>query len=1346
MNTNIFNTAYKISTISLKRLNLLFDHYYQEVRHNIPFIGLEDRPEFDFSLIRTSDYDGFTDTEFGLEVRFSHYREFNRSSDGNSYIVKSCDDYSETFTKINQTIGIRRDGSLVQYNVYLGTTQRLKLYVSPTKDEYRIVDDAETHYVYNPNSSYPNYPTRIYDRLWNYIALQDLSNGFRYFNDLDFIDFIKGLNGYVDTINVYHDEVKTAVTKLTYSGSRIIKSQLYRVKSGVQTLIEEYEFSYDPDMGYGTFKEIISNEMMIAEMDWNNYGLRIRKGVGLTESNKSRYEELKLFKKTTETSSNPNYVVYHYYTKHNGKYYHSYDADTLGHVVMKETTTAGYQLLSEKVSYDQTLDGNNNLLTNGDFSSSTTGWTYTGTAPTISNSTGVEPLRDICTKKLLMNSGQTIYQIVNQQVLQDECVRLSLFYKDNTGSEGQTIGKITLQLYDTNNVVDEQTIDLKHGLIEPINTKTGAFGFKVLEFLAKKKYKSIKVTIQSLNGATFYVKGLLLTKGTIGKSYTYDSLNRITGVSSINDKQYFNDLDGNVVGEFSSKKDYKEHKYGEYNVLLETKDSLGNLTVNTYDTYYFNKVIIAITYYDNYYQQINKTYTNMGKDVQTETGVNNQTTTYNKNVTTRLMDSITDSRGVIYSHLYNGKNLTINNTISDGTNSSNVTMDYYEDTNVKEYVNGNLKYLFTYNNEGKLKTVIKIDSSSNTQETLVQIKYDYEQDTTKLISDNIISITDRNNYATSFEYDLFGNVIKITRGSKIYNFEYDTLQRLKKTYEGTSTSPVNKIEYTYDIKGQLAKEIQSGLQIEYVYDEEGKLVEKLFGETSNLYSEKINNMDCSKKNLYHNKLAVHSHYGFGCFFEKNKATGAVDSALRNNRQEALLSNGIVASHNGKFGYLNCTSSTSMNYSGLQLIGLDSKTGLPLSGSLAFAFKVDSGNTGCLFCLRFVNNICVYGKVELSGTKTYLNIYSQPTGSATLMYSTDISDKLGNWISIGFSYDENTKLTTFVCDDKTFAQQKMLYYSLVGVSSSLYLGCLKLSGSSVVNNLTCQITNVILTRLQLTQNELLDINNENINFLNQNSLFLNKENNANFAQSLILKNETENTIFPLNRTLKNRVNDTLEVKKKKFGEEIFVYDTKLKDYVFNAKGNLLYKKLSNSSLTVVTNVYFENVSSSYAKYIVELVDRNVVAKLYRSSDNKLWVGLGTAARQTNLVIPNETWTTISFGLQPVLSSDSVDVEYYNFRVTVNGVMFETQIPTGTDLSQVFNTFNVYLGGVYSSDNYVMNGYMSDVYVVGSYLSSNTINTFVNNETIVYHEYNSIGQLIEEGIKTKTRNITKKNISI
>ena len=1340
MNTNIFNTAYKTSTISLKRLNLMYNHFYKEPRFTIPFIGVEDRSEFNFSIIFNASCMATNDDDFGNNSRFSLYRKFTKSQDGQSWNVVTCDEYNETFLKTGQTIKIRK----IKYDIFLAETQPLKLYVSEDEKELRIVDSSETHTIYKTINDY-NYPDEVCDKYCNYVCFQDLSNGFRYFNELDFIDFIKDSNGLIDTINVHHHNTKTAFTKLTYEDGTITRAKLYRIKNGVETLIEDYEFSYDLATDKGYFKEIITNESMLTQLDWSN-GLLVQKGVGLTELNKSKYEVLSLFTKYTSSSSNPNYRLKHYYIKNKNNYFHAYDVDTFGNVNLIEKNAAGYSLYGAQISYDEALDGNLNLLLNGSFISSTDNWNIeTGSVTIFDSTSNVEPCNNQCPKEALINQGTVISQSLYTKIKPNEGIRLSFFYCDDYGNEGEDntlMGTVKLELTKMDNSKETKRVDLYHGVVQMNLAGIGSYGFKCLDFLTKEEYKSIKVIVENNTELPFYVKGFKLTKGNLGRTYTYDSLNRLTGVSSINNTQYFNDLDGNVVGEFSSKKDYKEHKYGEYNILLETKDSLGNLTINTYDSYYFNKVIKAITYYDNYYQQIDKTYTNLGKDVQTETGINNKTTTYNKNVSTRLMDSITDPRGIVYSYLYNGKNLTINNAISDGTNLSSVTMDYYEDANVKEYVNDNLKYLFTYNNEGKLKSVIKIDSSTNIQEILVQIQYDYEQDTTKLISDNIHSITDRNNYTTSFEYDLFGNVIKILRGDKVFNFDYDNLQRLKKTYEGTLNNPLNQIEYTYNIRGQLVKENKEDLQIEYIYDEEGKLVEKIFGETSNLYSEKINNMDCSKKNLYHNKLAVHSHYGFGCFFEKNKAIGAIDTSMRNNFQQELTSSGIVATHNGKFGYLNCTSSTSMNYSGLQLIGLDSKTGLPLSGSLAFAFKVDSGNTGCLFCLRFVNNICVYGKVELSGTKTYLNIYSQPTGSATLMYSTDISDKLGKWISIGFSYDENTKLTTFVCDDKTFAQQKMLYYSLVGVSSSLYLGCLKLSGSSVVNNLTCQITNVILTRLQLTQNELLDINNENINFLNQNSLFLNKENSTNFAQSLTLKKETVDSLFPLNRTLKNRVNDGFEVKKKKFGEELFVYNTEIKDYVFNAKGNLIGKNQYGSCITVVANIYFENITSSYSEYLLELVDGKASAILYRTSDNKLGIGLGTAARRTNLVIPNETWSTISFGLQPVLSSDSVDVEYYNFRLTVNGEVFETQIPTGIDMSQVFNTFNVYFGGVYESDKHVTNAQVNNVYIVDSYLSLDTINNFLDNETIVYHEYNSIGQLIEEGVKTKARNITKK----
>lgn len=1343
MNSNIFNKAFKTSTISLKRLNLIYDHFYQEPRFTIPFIGVEDRSEFNFSIIFNASYSTPTDTDFGNSARFSLYRKFTKSDDGDSWTVKTCDEYTETFKKTGQSIKIRK----ITYYIFLADSQPLKLYVSADETELRIVDSAETHIVYKTSNDY-SYPEEIYDRLWNYVTFQDLSNGFRYFNELDFIDFIKdSTDGYIKTINVYHHNTKTAVTRLTYENGTITKAKLYRIKNSVETLVEDYEFNYDFAYDTGYFKEKISNEVMITEMDWSN-GLLVQKGVGLTESNKSKYEVLSLFKKYTSTSSNPDYRLKHYYVKNNSNFYHSYDADSLGNVSLSEVNAAGYSIFGGKVSYDETLEGNTNLLSNGSFTSSTTGWTIASGSVTISNSTSiVDPCNVQCPKEALISAGCTISQSVTTSIKPNEGVKLSFFYcdeYDNEGVENDLMGIVKLELTKSDNSVDTKEVELYHGVVQMNFVGSGSYGFKCLEFVAKEEYKAVKLIVENNTELPFLVKGFKLTKGNIGRTYTYDSLNRLTGISSINETKYFSDENGNVVGEFSSKRNYKEHNYGDYNILLETKDNLGNHLVNTYDSYYYNRIIKAINYYDNYYQQTNTSYTNLGKDVLTETGINGKTTTYNKNTTTRLMDSITDPKGIVYSHLYDSKNLNIKNTISLGDNSSSVSLDYYSNENIKEYVNGDLKYLFTYNDQGKLKKVEKIDTTSNETEVLTQLFYDYELDTTKLISDKLVKIIDRSGFVTLFEYDLFGNVVRISRNDKIYVFEYDSLQRIVKIYETNSDEEIlNPFEYHYDIKSQLIKAKQNEFVSEYIYDEEGKVVEKLFGESSTSFVEKINNTDSSKKNLYCNKLAMHSHNGYGCFFEKSKSTGLVESQMKNNKQETLTASGIVTGHNGVFGYLNCSTSTSMSYGGVNLIGMDLSTTLPLSTGLSLAFKVESGQTGGLFCLRFVNNVSFYGKIEVDNTRTYLNIYGQGNSSPTLLYSSDISSKLGKWISIGFSHDENAKLTTFVCDNQTFTQKTFSNLSLVEVEASLYLGCLNLSGSTFTNKMTCKITNVILTKTQLTQDEMLDINNENINFLNQDSLFLNKENNTNFAQSLTLKNEVSSNIYPLNRTLKNRSGSLLTLYKKKFGEELYEYNPKLKDYAFNARGNLLYAKRTGSSITVMANVCFESITASYGRQILEIVDGNTTVELYKGADNKLYLGYRGAVRQTGFTLEDDTWATISVGIEPVLSSDSIDTEYYNFRVSFNGQVFETQISTGTDYAYTFNSFNVYLGGGYSSSNYIMRGHISDVYIVDSYLSSSSIDAFTNNdETIVYHEYNSIGQLIEEGIKTRNSIITKK----
>ena len=1342
MLSNINNRAFKKSTVSVGGVSLVHDHYNNETRLVIPTLGVEGTKGFGFNLIYNENYLMPVDSDFGTNVRFALYRKFEELGNGN-WKVTGSDEYVETFVNSNQTIVI--DGTT--FNIYLAQTQPLKLYVSINKLEFRIIDGSESYYVYtrvNISSQIGVYPSRIFDKNWNSIDYQKLSNGFRYFNNrLDFVEFIKDTgSSYVTKVNVYHENNKTAVTKLIYSGSMLSKVQMYYVCGSVETLVEEYELEDGMYYEYGRVTETVTNETLMYFV--NSDGIEVRSGIGLTYSNKDRYPVMYLEKEMTYSLANPSYKVNHYYVNKDNCKCHLYDADSIGNVTLSETTKSGYTTFSHQVSYDKSLSGNDNLLINGDFSNGTTGWTTQKGQVTISNSTStLDPIHLVCTKKALICVDSQISQTINTTILPNEGVRLSYFYKDDVGVDGEKVGEVNVFYTLDDGTRQVKSENIIKGEMDKDSFDRGTFGFKCIELISNKKITKIEIQLRSLSNASFYVKGLFLAKGDIGNTYTYDDQNRITGVKSLTEAKIYNDELGNVLASFSNNKDYVEYKYGEYNVLLETKDSLGNLTINTYDTWYHDNVIKTLTYFDDKFVQTEKTYNNMGKDVHTETGVNKLVTTYVTNNKTRLLDSCVDPLGINHSYSYDSKKLSTLNTISKDGNSSSVTLTHYPDSSVKEYINGNLKYLFTYNNEGKLKKVEKIDLTDNEVEQLAFVYYDYELDSTKLISNNIAKMIDRSNFVTLFEYDLFGNVTKITRGTKVYIYEYDALQRIKRTYETDSlNSVINPITYTYNIRSQIVQENQTDFVVEYNYDEEGKLKERIFGESTKKRVERFNHLQSNKKNLYHNKKALYEYNGYGCFFEKNKKDNTIDEHMINSKGERLLVDrrGSLVD-NGNYGYLTCSPSLTNVYEGFMLDSTSPKV------SLALTFKVLNGQTGGLFTLYFRNGVSLYGEIEYieDDDVTWLMIYGRNNSSSTLLYQMGFESKYDKWTSLALSYDKTTNKVNFTLDDFIYGEEVFVCSSLINEEASLFLGCLHLNGY-IAGAINCQIAKVMLTKDIIPTDYMVKMSNESNYILNEESLELNDENGANSASSIVLRDDIYPLTYPLDKTLENRNRQTLKIYKQNDGLDLFEYNPALKDYSFCAKGNTLLKEFSDTTcLTAVANVYFDTTTYNQAmRQIFEVVDGNNRVNFFRKPNKHLCIQYKGYETETNLVLENKTWATVSLCIEEVLTSDSLDVAYYNFRVSLNENSYSTQISTGTDYYYTFSKFNVYIGGGHLDKTHVMNGNISDLYLTNAYLTMTEIISFMNNkETIVYHEYDSLGNIIEEGVRTRNRTITKKS---
>ena len=1335
MLSSINNKALKKSTISVGRLNLVHDHYNKEARLVIPTLGVEGAKGFGFSLIYNEDTMGQVDGDFGKNTRLSVFKEFD--SEYSTWFVKGSDNFEDTFEPQEKNIIIEE----TTYSICLAKTQPLKLYVSADKLKVRVVDSNETHYIFertNTSSQFAKYPSRIERRSGVPIYFQEIENGFRYSNNLlNKIEFIKesGSN-YVTRINVYNENTLTGYSKISYLGTNISKIQMYYVEGLNETLVEEYEINL---LSSCSIKDTITNETLLYEITVE--GIEIRKGINLNESNKERYPILYLGKDTSYSSVNPGYKVNHYYENRNNLGFHLYDADALGNVTLSNVSSAGYTTFSNQLSFNTTLSGNENLLLNGDFSDGTSNWNVDDDEITIFDSDNEgDPIVGVCSKKALIKKDSQIYQSVITTILPNEGVRLAFFYKDGTGLTGSTLGFVKMTVFYDDGISENKIVNLIAGEMKASVFSSSPFGLKVVEVVSPKAIKRIDITVKSEEGKTFYVKGLFLTKGAVGKTYTYDDQNRVTAVKSLNETRIYCDDFGNVLGMFSSNKDFIEYKYGENNNLLEAKDSLGNLSINNYDSEYFDNVIRAVTYFDDKYIQVDKTYNNSGRDVRTETDVYNQVTTYDVDSKTRLLDSVLDPLNIHHSYLYNDKKLLTQNSISKNGEYSNVSITYYPSSSVKEYINGNLKYLFTYNNEGKIKKVEKININENESEQLVFVYYDYELDSTKLISNNIAKIINRSGLFTSFEYDLFGNVTKITRGTRTFVYEYDALQRTIRNYETNSSNAViNPISYVYNIRNQIVQVNQADFIINYTYDEEGKLKTKEFGKPTRKYVEKFNHLQSNKKNLYHNKKSLYEYNGYGCFFDKSKKTGTINEKLKNTKGEEISPSSYTISSNGKFNYLNCTSSTRTVYSGLTL-KKESKV------SLALSFKVLYKSFGGLFCLKFDNNVLFYGEIDYIEDEdiTWLNIYAKEGSNVTLLHDMVFDEFIGRWASMVLTYDKETGLSTFACENELTRDTFVCESSLVGTNASLYLGCLNLRGTPDFW-LSCQFSKVIVAEGVISDDDMQKMINESNYLMRLQKTTLNDENNANYASSLTLKDCIYTSAFPLNYSLSNKDREILKIHNRKEGVDLFEYNQALKDYAFNAKGNVLTKELTDTTcLTAIANVYFDTTDYNQStRQIFGVDDGNSQIDFFRNTNKKLCIRYKGSTTETPLVLEDKVWATVSLCIEEVLTSDSLDVAYYNFRVTLNNVSYSTQISTGSDYSYTFSSFNVYVGGDQIYEDSIMNGNISDLYLTNVKLSMDEIENFMNEkETIVYHESDSLGNIIEEGIKTRNRTITKK----
>ena len=503
---------------------------------------------------------------------------------------------------------------------------------------------------------------------------------------------------------------------------------------------------------------------------------------------------------------------------------------------------------------------------------------------------------------------------------------------------------------------------------------------------------------------------------------------------------------------------------------------------------------------------------------------------------------------------------------------------------------------------------------------------------------------------------------------------------------------------------------------------------RTFGYEETIFSSKY------KNTLYKNMKSIFDNEGaMYCTFEKELITNSngekvllISDKLKDVKgKEIELLGGKNTVHNDKFGYLNCDTS---NFNKYVLNKLVSKNHLTFS----FDFYIDSGRSGYLFSINFDSYNILVGEIVESKLKIYIKNSSYIFESCTL----DINFNKWNSFSMALNIAYSDINFEVVLNEQQILNKSFNYsVSVSSVVPELYLGSLATS-NGFTSNMKSLFTNIfIYPEVKLSVDTLLELNKERCKFMEEKVGDV--ESNKIYTTSLMHKTSSlDSDEYPLNKTYKgfngyqkfNLCHENNETKQ-------FIYDDEIKKEVFNASGNVLRTKHEELTVSLSSSVKFNN--SGYKNVIYNLLTDGYNIELYKDTNGILTLKYNNQVLTTPYFVDTNKWHTLGISVERLLDSESIEIENINIKVIYDGEAFETQLEGITDSGY----FDIYVGADKDKTSFT-DGLISELRTFNVYLSDERVQKdFANDEIIRYHHFNALNQLVEDGIKTKTRTITK-----
>ncbi|MEG5082027.1 putative Ig domain-containing protein [Microcoleus sp. AT8-B4] len=376
---------------------------------------------------------------------------------------------------------------------------------------------------------------------------------------------------------------------------------------------------------------------------------------------------------------------------------------------------------------------------------------------------------------------------------------------------------------------------------------------------------------------------------------TYDSKGQVTATTDPNGKttQFEYDANGQLKAVVDALQKRTEYTYDSAGHLTSVKDALGQVTAYEYDdkgrrkavirpdnkrsTFVYDDVANTVTITDLNNKTVKYTYNDpnqvVAKQYQNVSGAT-VSVTY---ATNGLEETITDSRGAtVYKYDSLGQVISRKDPVGPYLTSGNSIEYKYDSGQVSEVKTPTRTTGYTYDSEGRLKTVSTPDMGTVTYEydslgNLWKTSYPNNLAETRTYDNlgrldvvktaKIDPITQQElQVISSFDYavDAVGNRKEVVEqnGRKV-EYEYDDLNRLLEekvsndpngnnrvlgyTYDAvgnrlTKTDSVSGVTtYTYNNLNQLDFLNASGVVTDYTYDDSGNLISEVTGNNSTVY-------------------------------------------------------------------------------------------------------------------------------------------------------------------------------------------------------------------------------------------------------------------------------------------------------------------------------------------------------------------------------------------------------------------------------------------------------------------------------------------------------------------------------